>query len=89
MVNVNDCIDKPARTTQCPGSKPTLYDYFLDCNKKQWIAWDWIVPKYEHDPEMKFSEILVPTVDTLRTEQNLSLMNKVNFCYLSFMMWTV
>lgn len=77
MVNVNDSIDKPARTTQCPNSKPTLYDYFLDRDKKQWIAWDWIVPKYVHDPSMTFSEILVPTVDTLRTEKLLALMHQV------------
>lgn len=79
MVNVTDTIDKPARTTQCPNSKATLYDYFLDIEKKQWIAWDWIVPNYSHDPSMKFSEILVPTVDTLRTGQLLALMNQVIF----------
>ena len=33
-----------------------------------------VIPEYVHDPEKKFSEILVPTVDTVRTTWLLELM---------------
>lgn len=79
MVNVEDSALKPATTTQCPSSKETLYDYFLDRDRKIWLAWEWTTPEYIHDPMMKFSEIVVPTVDTLRTNNILSLMNDVRF----------
>lgn len=76
-VNVEDKKEKPAVVGQCPSAKPTLYDYFFDINAKQWIAWEWVVPEYVHDRNAKFSEILVPTIDTMRTDRILSLMNEV------------
>lgn len=81
LMSVQDSIEKPANTTQCPSAKPTLYEYFFDQQRKEWIAWDWIIPAYVHNPKAKFSDILVPTVDTLRTEWVLELMNQVHlFC---------
>lgn len=77
MMSVQDSVDKPANTSQCPTSKSTLYEYYFDIERKEWIAWDWIVPDYIHNPKEKFSDILVPTVDTLRTEWILNLMNYV------------
>lgn len=76
-VNVEDSIEKPASTSQIPSAKPTMYDYFLDVEKKSWIAWDWVVPEYVHDSNMNFSEILVPTIDTLKIDKILTLMNQV------------
>jgi dynein heavy chain, axonemal len=77
LMSVQDTLEKPANTTQCPTDKPTLYEYFFDIERKEWIAWEWIIPEYEHNPLMKFNDILVPTVDTLRTERILELMNQV------------
>lgn len=82
MVNIEDTIDKPATSSQCPTSKLTLYDYYFDKEKKYWVAWEWIIPNYIHNRTINFSEILVPTVDTLRIENILTLMNSV--IYLKF-----
>lgn len=78
LMAVQDSIEKPANVTQCPSTKPTLYDYFFDLERKEWIAWDWIIPEYIHNPRTKFSDILVPTVDTVRTEWFLRLMNQAS-----------
>lgn len=72
-----DTIDIPANSFQTPTAKETLADYFFDKQKKCWIAWDWIVPTYVHNFSCKFSEILVPTADTLRNQCILNMMNKV------------
>lgn len=77
-MTVQDTIEKPANATQCPSAKAMLYEYFFDQERREWIAWDWIVPDYMHNPSAKFSDILVPTVDTLRTEFVLGLMNQVH-----------
>ena len=45
--------------------------------QKLWIAWGKLVPKYIHVPEKKFNEILVPTVDTVRTTWLLNLMVRI------------
>lgn len=78
MVPVEDSPEKPANGSQCPSSKPMLYDYFFDREKRAWTAWEWIVPEYIHDRTMEMSEILVPTVDTLYTSAMLGLMNNVS-----------
>ena len=44
-----------------------LYEYYWDTEALEWVAWKDKVPKYIHDPDRKFPEILVPTVDTVRT----------------------
>ena len=31
------------------------------------MPWSQIVSKYVHDPEVKYNQILVPTIDTTRT----------------------
>lgn len=77
MMNVEDTIDKPATTQQIPTTKPTLFDYYLDQDRSMWIAWEWLVPTYIHDHDMKYSQILVPTVDTLKTDWILNSMNEV------------
>lgn len=77
-MSIEDSPETPANTTQFPTAKPTLFEYFFDQEKKSWTAWEWIVPDYVHDPNVKFNDILVPTVDTMRTEKILSLMNEVS-----------
>lgn len=79
LMSVQDSIEKPANVTQCPSAKPTMFEYFFDQERKEWVAWEWMIPEYVHNPMTKFSDILVPTVDTLRTEWMLGLMNQVNW----------
>ncbi|EDV92648.1 GH18884 [Drosophila grimshawi] len=74
---VHDTQDNPAGGGQIPQGKPTLYDYFWDMKDNCWKAWEWIVKSYEHDPTVKFSEILVPTVDNTRTNRLLGLMSEI------------
>lgn len=62
---------------ELPQTQPTLYEYFWDMEQKLWIAWTKLVPKYVHVPEKKFNEILVPTVDTVRTTWLLNLMVRI------------
>lgn len=58
-------------------SFPTIYDYILDIKKKAWIAWKWLVPTYFHDRQKNFSDILVQTIDTLRTTWFINLMKNL------------
>ena len=77
LMLVQDTPDKPANSTQWPCSQSTLYDYFFDIDRKLWIAFAWMVPDFVHNPLIKFNTILVPTIDTLRTEWILQLMKQV------------
>jgi dynein heavy chain len=44
----------------------SLYDEFYDIKKDAMTKWDTMVAEYEAPVSKKFSEILVPTVDTVR-----------------------
>ncbi|KAM7359342.1 dynein heavy chain at 89D isoform 2-T2 [Cochliomyia hominivorax] len=70
---IEDTINKPATGGQLPTYKPTLYEYFYCRQSSCWMAWEWVVPLYVHDPNTKFSEILVHTVDSTRTVNILNL----------------
>uniref|UniRef100_A0A336KTI1 CSON011058 protein n=1 Tax=Culicoides sonorensis TaxID=179676 RepID=A0A336KTI1_CULSO len=78
MPLVEDSREKPAASYQFPTCKPTLYDYTFDKDKMVWIAWEWLVPNYTHNRELNIYDILVPTIDTLRTEWLLQLMNSIS-----------
>ncbi|XP_028025407.1 dynein heavy chain 10, axonemal [Bombyx mandarina] len=77
MMLVEDNPEKKATTKHFPMGFPTLYDYCLELTTKLWEAWDWLVPEYEHDRDMKFPAILVPTVDTLRLTWLIKIMESV------------
>ncbi|XP_070520949.1 dynein axonemal heavy chain 10 [Cardiocondyla obscurior] len=77
LIPVQDTLAKPATTRYIPVSFPTIYDYTFDIKKKVWIAWKWLVPKYYHDREKNFSDILVQTIDTLRTTWFINLMKNL------------
>jgi dynein heavy chain len=54
-----------------------LFEYFFDSDELQWVPWNHKVPEYTHDPSRRYNEILVPTVDTVRTTWLLDLMVKI------------
>ncbi|NXF04124.1 DYH10 protein, partial [Smithornis capensis] len=66
-----------AKAGELPGQLPTLYDFHFDASQKKWVPWMKLVPEYIHKPELKFLDILVPTVDTTRTSWLLEQMVKV------------
>ena len=63
---------------EVPSGQPTLYEYYFDIEKSKWVPWLNIVPEYVHNPESKFSEILVPTIDTVRGKWLVDLMVNIN-----------
>ncbi|KAL1513082.1 hypothetical protein ABEB36_002553 [Hypothenemus hampei] len=77
MLSANDTVEQKCDLVHMPTAFPTLYDYFLDVKEKEWVAWDWLVPEYIHERDQRFSQILVPTVDTVRVTYILELMNQI------------
>lgn len=61
-------IGSKARSGQLPNERPLLFDHVFQPELDQWIAWEELIPNYEHDRSKRFSEIFVPTVDTVRLE---------------------
>ncbi|CAG08487.1 unnamed protein product, partial [Tetraodon nigroviridis] len=68
---------KLAGPGEVPGYLPSLYDFHFDGTQEKWIPWSSLVPKYNHNPKIKFSDILVPTTDTTRTSWLLEQMVKI------------
>uniref|UniRef100_A0A8C2U8V4 Dynein axonemal heavy chain 10 n=1 Tax=Coturnix japonica TaxID=93934 RepID=A0A8C2U8V4_COTJA len=73
-VNDENVLAKPG---ELPGQLPTLYDFHFDGVEMKWVPWLKLVPEYIHDPQKKFLDILVPTVDTTRTTWLLEQMVKI------------
>ena len=69
--------DNFAKVGEIPTLHPTLFDYILDIDAKVWKPWKALVPAYIHDPAKQYNEILVPTIDTVRTDWVLNLMYSV------------
>jgi dynein heavy chain len=44
----------------------SLYDNYFNLDSNSYVLWDRKVPAYEPPASKKFSQILVPTVDTYR-----------------------
>jgi dynein heavy chain, axonemal len=66
-----------AKAGEIPTLYPLLFDYFFDIELKAWKPWKKLVPNYIHDTSKRYNEILVPTIDTVRTEWLLNLMYSV------------
>ncbi|CAF1153283.1 unnamed protein product [Adineta ricciae] len=66
-----------AKMDELPSHEQTLFEYFFDATKGYWISWKRLVPKYQHNPEKKFYEILVPTIDTCRSDWLLQLCYRI------------
>uniref|UniRef100_A0AAY5K1P1 AAA+ ATPase domain-containing protein n=1 Tax=Esox lucius TaxID=8010 RepID=A0AAY5K1P1_ESOLU len=62
---------------EIPVYMPTLYDFHFDETKKKWDTWSSLVTRYVHNPDVKFIDILVPTVDTTRASWLLEQMVKI------------
>ena len=58
----------------CVGVEATVFEYFWDSDREGWVPWVQLVPEYVHRPELQFNQILVPTVDTVRTTWILDLL---------------
>ncbi|KAJ2996626.1 Dynein heavy chain 10, axonemal [Globomyces sp. JEL0801] len=62
LVNTN----APINLGQIPGADKPLYDYHFDIDELKWVSWNNYVPAYQHNRQLPFHEILVPTLDTVR-----------------------
>jgi dynein heavy chain len=51
----------------------------FDVRKQAWIPWMDTVPEFLLDPKTPFSEIAVPTIDTIRSAYLLEILVKHNF----------
>lgn len=76
--SVVDSAEQPAADNQLPTTGSTLFEYFFDLKRMVWIAYEWIVPAYLHDIQLKFDEIFVPTIESVRMNQILNLLGKVS-----------
>ena len=56
-----------------PDKKQSLFDYYFDM-RREWVNWKDEVKPYETPEGIKFSKILVPTVDTKKYSYILNLM---------------
>lgn len=51
-----------------------IYDFIFIVETKKWTKWMDIIDKYEIDPKLSFSEIIVPTTDSVRNTYLLDLL---------------
>ncbi|CAM4852615.1 unnamed protein product [Rotaria socialis] len=77
MSLVDEGSDGTAKYDELPTHEATLFEYFFDASKECWISWKRLVPQYVHNPERKFYEILVPTIDTCRSDWLLQLSYRI------------
>jgi dynein heavy chain len=66
-----------AKSSEMPTVRGKLSEYLWMEETREWIAWNELVPPYAYDPDLKFSKILVPTIDSEKTTWILKLMEKV------------
>ncbi|UJR10037.1 hypothetical protein I4U23_014260 [Adineta vaga] len=56
------------KSGQLPNEKSLLFDHVFQMEVDQWQVWDDLISKYEHDRSKRFTELFVPTIDTIRLE---------------------
>jgi dynein heavy chain, axonemal len=65
-------FDKKIRSVMNPRigmpSEGYVYDYMWDLNKKEWIIWTLTRGEYSVDSKLSYSEIVVPTFDSIRMQ---------------------
>ncbi|TGZ60763.1 hypothetical protein CRM22_008363 [Opisthorchis felineus] len=70
--------NRPARAGELPCAEPSLFEYYYDTKNAVWIPWKQLIPAYVHDKNRRFSEILVPTKETVRISWLLSQSVRIN-----------
>ncbi len=43
-----------------------VYDYSFDKERKSWLGWMKTIPEYQINPSLSYSEIIIPTIDSVR-----------------------
>ena len=65
-------FDKKLRTYLKPEIKMPqeglVYDYMWDIKEKEWKVWTMTRPKFTLDTKLQYSEIVVPTFDSIRMQ---------------------
>lgn len=65
-------FDKKIRSIMNPRigmpSEGYVYDYMWDLNKKEWIIWTLTKGEFTVDSKLSYSEIVVPTFDSIRMQ---------------------
>jgi dynein heavy chain len=61
----DEFVKKTANKIGLP-TKTSLYDSFFDIEQGRWISWDDKVPTYDPPANIPFTDVFVPTVDTVR-----------------------
>ena len=51
---------------ELPNDKYLLFDHLYQSDRHQWTHWNDLLPAYQHDRSKRFTELLVPTIDTIR-----------------------
>ena len=51
-----------------------VYDFMFLTETKKWVKWMDVIDKFEIDPKLSFSEIIVPTNDSVRNSYLLDLL---------------
>ena len=64
----------PYLVLNTPTTVGSVYDYTFLWETKKWVLWMKIIEKFEVDPKLSFSEIIVPTTDSVRNTYLLDLL---------------
>jgi len=54
----------------------SIYDFFYDLQQEKWILWIESRPPYKFDERISFSEMIIPTADSIRNMYFLDILSK-------------
>jgi dynein heavy chain len=57
-------------------AKGMVYDYFYDRHRNAWVPWMDTIEPYVYDPSLEYSELIIPTQDSVRYTYLLDLLVK-------------
>ncbi|KAI9209204.1 dynein heavy chain and region D6 of dynein motor-domain-containing protein, partial [Polychytrium aggregatum] len=61
----------------------TVYDYMFSIEKKAWIVWMETIPEFQITQKSNMSDVIVPTMDTVRNTYLLDILLRNNFHIIS------